>query len=139
MKVNIEVKRVLQCAISATDRKEIVEKVQEYLLDWAGNQAPEYGLENATREEAFMQIVSGYIKSYGQELTDYSISWSTAAGVLRHFVEGGMMDVYYSQVDERLESWGLDPERYDNDTNWNTYIRLVCRDGQRLFDKINKQ
>lgn len=75
------------------------------------------------------------MRDYGQYGRD-AASWATPAGVLRHFVEGGMMDVYYSQVDERLKSWGLDPERYDNDTNWNTYIRLVCRDGQRLFDKM---
>lgn len=136
MKINIEVKRELQWAISETDRKEITNKVQEYLLDWAGDQAPEYGLENATREEAFVEIVRGYIKSYGQELTDYSISWSTATGVLRHFVEGGMMDVYYSQVDERFKSWGITVNPpYD----WDLYIALVCRDGQRLYDKLNKQ
>lgn len=126
----------MQYLLTVTDRKEITSKVQEYLLDWAGDQAPEYGLENATREEAFVQIVSGYIKSYGQELTDYSISWSTAAGVLRHFVEGGMMDVYYSQVDERLKSLGLE---VISSYNWDLYICLVCRDGQRLYDKLNKQ
>lgn len=134
MKVNIEVKRELQWAVFATDCKEITSKVQEYLLDWAGDQAPEYGFENATREEAFVEIVRGYILSYGQELTDYSISWSTAAGVLRHFVEGGMMDVYYSQVDERLKSWGLE---VNSSYSWDLYIALVCRDGQRLYDKLN--
>lgn len=125
--------------MKTTNCKQVIEKVQAYLLDWAADRAAEYGLSDGTTpQQAFHSIVSQYMRDYGQYGRD-AASWATPAGVLRHFVEGAMMDVYYSQVDERLESWGLDPQKYDNDTNWNTYIRLVCRDGQRLFNKINKQ
>lgn len=125
--------------MKTTNCKQVIEKVQAYLLDWAADRAAEYGLaDGTTPQQAFNSIVSQYMRDYGQYGRD-AASWATAAGVLRHFVEGAMMEVTYCDVNKRLESWGLDPERYNNDTNWNTYIRLVCRDGQRLFDKINKQ
>lgn len=123
--------------IKTTNCKAVVESVQKYLLDvWTNDHKGVTDFAGESNELAFVHIIDMHMNNYGRGIDFYSRSWSTPAGVLLHFVEGGMMDVSY--VNNRLESWGLNPERYDNDKNWKTYIRLICRDGERLYNKIAK-
>lgn len=124
--------------ITTTNCKAVVKSVQKYLLDWTGDYKCETSFAGESNESAFVHIIDMYINNYGKGKNRESESWSTPAGVLRHFVEGAMMDVSYFDVNNRLKSWGLNPERYDDDNNWKTYIRLICRDGERLYNKIMK-
>ncbi len=124
--------------ITTTNCKAVVESVQEYLLEWVSNYKSETNFAGESNESAFVHIIDMYMNDYGKGKNRESESWSTPAGVLRHFVEGAMMDVSYFEVNNRLKSWGLNPERYDDDKNWKTYIRLICRDGERLYNKITK-
>lgn len=124
--------------IKTTNCKAVVESVQKYLVDWAGDYKGETDFAGESNESAFVHIIDMYMNDYGKGKNRYSESWSTPAGVLRHFVEGAMMDVSYFDVNNRLKSWGLNPEKYDDDRNWETYIRLICRDGKRLYNKITK-
>lgn len=122
--------------IKTTNCKAVVESVQKYLLDWADDYKGETDFAGESNESAFVHIIDMYMNDYGKGKNRESESWSTPAGVLRHFVEGAMMDVSYFEVNNRLKSWGLNPERYDDDKNWETYIPLICRDGERLYNKI---
>lgn len=122
--------------IKTTNCKAVVESVQEYLLDWGGDYKGETDFAGESNELAFVHIIDMYMNDYGKGKNRESESWSTPAGVLLHFVEGAMMDVSYFDVNNRLKSWGLNPEKYDDDKNWETYIRLICRDGGRLYNKI---
>lgn len=124
--------------IKTTNCKVVVGSVQEYLLDWTSDYKGETDFAGESNESAFVHIIDMYMNDYGKGKNRYSESWSTPAGVLRHFVEGAMMDVSYFEVNNRLQSWGLNPERYDDDKNWKTYIRLICRDGERLYNKLAK-
>lgn len=124
--------------IKTTNCKAVVESVQKYLLDWADDYKGETDFAGESNESAFVHIIDMYMNDYGKGKNRESESWSTPAGVLRHFVEGAMMDVSYFEVNNRLKSWGLNPEKYDDDRNWKTYIRLICRDGERLYNKITK-
>lgn len=123
--------------IKTTNCKAVVESVQKYLLDWA-DYKDETDFAGESNESAFVHIIDMYMNDYGKGKNRESESWSTPAGVLLHFVEGAMMDVSYFDVNNRLKSWGLNPEKYDDDRNWKTYIRLICRDGERLYNKITK-
>lgn len=124
--------------IKTTNCKAVVESVQKYLLDWAGDYKGETDFAGESNESAFVHIIDMYMNNYGRGIDFYSRSWSTPAGVLLHFVEGAMMDVSYFEVNNRLKSCGLNPEMYDDDKNWKTYIRLICRDGERLYYKLTK-
>lgn len=122
--------------IKTTNCKAVVESVQEYLLDWDGDYKGETDFAGESNESAFVHIIDMYMNDYGKGKNRESESWSTPAGVLRHFVEGAMLDVSFFEVSERLKSWGLNPERYTDERNWETYIHLICRDGERLYNKI---
>lgn len=123
--------------IKTTNCKAVVESVQKYLLDWAGDYKGETDFAGESNESAFVHIIDMYMNDYGRGKNRYSESWSTPSGALLHFVvDGAMMDVSYFDVNNRLKSWGLNPERYDDDKNWKTYIRLICRDGKRLYNTI---
>lgn len=119
-----------------TNCKQVIEKVQAYLLDWMDDYkqgVPEWA--NDPNEVAFVKFIDQYMHSYGAN----DASWRTPRGVLLHFVEGGDFDCYYySQVNERLREWGLNPERYKDGKNWETYCNLICRDGARLYEKVKK-
>ena len=126
--------------VKNTNCKAVVESVQKYLLLWAGEEKADYEtFANDSDESAFVGIVNEYIKSYGKEQTPYGCTWSTPAGVLRHFAEGGMLDISYFDVNNRLKSWGLNPERYTDEKNWETYVHLICRDGERLYNTKGMQ
>ena len=125
--------------IKTTNCKTIIESVQRYLLDWAGDYKAETDYATESNESAFVQIINEYICAYGRGASLYSLGWSTPAGVLRHLVEGGTLEMSYCDVNNRLRSWGLNPERYSDAHNWKTYINLICRDGQRLYNKINNK
>lgn len=124
--------------IKTTNCKAVVESVQKYLLDWADDYKGETSFAGESNESAFVHIVDMYMNNYGKMRNRDAESWSTPAGVLLHFVEGAMMDVSYFEVNNRLKSWRLNPERYDDDKNWKTYIRLICRDGERLYNRLTK-
>lgn len=124
--------------ITTTNCKAVVEAVQSYLLGWVNDYKCETSFAHEVNELAFVHIISEYMNNYGKGKVRDAMSWNTPAGVLRHFVEGAMMDVSYFDVNNRLKSWGLNPEKYDDDKNWKTYIRLICRDGGRLYDKLTK-
>lgn len=124
--------------IKTTNCKAVVGNVQSYLLGWVSDYKCETSFAEESNESAFVHIVDMYMNNYGKMKNREAESWSTPAGVLKHFVEGGMLDVAYFDVNNRLKSWGLNPERYDDDKNWETYIRLICRDGERLYNKIAK-
>lgn len=120
--------------IKTTNCKAVMESVQEYLLDvWTNDYKCETDFAGESNELAFVHIIDMYMNNYGRGIDFYSRSWSTPSGVLLHFVEGAMMDVSYFEVNNRLKSWGLNPEKCDDDKNWKTYIRLICRDGERLY------
>lgn len=121
-----------------TNNSTIIKNVQKYLLDWVNDYKSETGFANESNESAFVHILSKYMYNYGRGIDFCSRSWSTPAGVLRHFVEGAMLDVSFFEVNERIKSWGLNPERYTNEKNWETYIRLICRDGERLYNNLTK-
>lgn len=126
--------------MKTTNCKAVIEAVQHYLLEWAENEKLDYELQEETNEQAFVHIIDKYINLCGvtgcgrNSRIDYS--WNTPHGVLQHFVEGAMFYAYYSDVNKCLTSWGLNPELYSNDKNWETYKHLICRDGQRLYNKI---
>lgn len=125
--------------ITTTNCTTVMESVQKYLLNiWTNDYKGETDFAGESNESAFVHIIDMYMNNYGRGIDFCSRSWSTPAGVLLHFVEGAMMDVSYFEVNNRLKSWGLNPERYDDDKNWKTYIRLICRDGERLYNKIAK-
>ena len=123
---------------TTTNNKKVIAGVQAYLLDWAGDYKGETDFAGESNESAFVHIIDMYMNDYGKGKNRESESWGTPAGVLLHFVEGAMMDVSYFDVNNRLKSWGLNPERYDDDKNWKTYISLICRDGGRLYNKLTK-
>ena len=125
--------------ITTTNCKAVVGNVQSYLLGWVSNYKCETDFAGESNESALVHIIDMYINDYGKGKNRESESWSTPAGVLLHFVEGAMMDVSYFEVNNRLKSWGLNPERYDDDKNWETYIRLVCRDGARLYKQLKRK
>lgn len=121
-----------------TNNNTIIKNVQKYLLDWVNDYKSETSRTNEPNDSAFVHIVDMYMNDYGKMRSCDAKSWSTPAGVLRHFVEGAMLDVSFFEVNERLKSWGLNPERYTDEQNWETYIRLICRDGERLYNKLTK-
>ncbi len=122
--------------MKTTNNKQVIERVQAYLLEWMGDykqECPEWA--NDSDEVAFVRMIDEYIHDYGANDPE----WRTPRGVLKKFVLGGEMDVYYSQVAERLTEWGLTPEKYPDEKNWETYWGLICRDGERLYNRIKKQ
>lgn len=121
--------------MKTTNCKQVIDAVQKYLLDYIDDykqSAPEWA--NEPNEVVFVWMIDEYMNNYGAN----DFSWRTPYRVLRHLVEGGSFDCYYSQVDERLAEWGLNPERYTDDKNWETYKTLIRRDGERLYNKIKK-
>lgn len=124
--------------ITTTNCKAVVGSVQRYLLDWTSDYKCETSFLNEPNESAFVHIIDMYMNDHGKGKNRESESWSTPAGVLLHFVEGAMMDVSYFEVNNRLKSWGLNPERYTDEKNWGTYVHLICRDGERLYNKLAK-
>lgn len=123
--------------MKTTNNKKVIASVQAHLLEWANEQKFNYEeLRNSSASFTLCYIIDDYMETYGQDGSRDSYSWSTPEGVLRHLIEGGDMDCTFTQINERLESWGLNPRKYDYNKNWETYIRLVCRDGARLYKQL---
>lgn len=121
--------------MKTTNCKQVIESVQKYLLNYMDDykqSVPEWA--NEPNEVAFVRMINQYIDDYGAN----EFSWRTPRGVLITLAEGGAFDCYYSQIDDRLTEWGLNPERYTDDKNWETYKNLIGRDGERLYNKIKK-
>lgn len=124
---------------TSTNCKAVVEAVQSYLLGWVNDYKCETSFAHEVNDLAFVHIMDMYMNDYGKDKSRDAKSWNTPAGVLRHFVEGAMFDVSYYDVNERLKSWGLNPERYTDEQNWEMYIHLICRDGERLYNKLTRK
>lgn len=120
---------------TSTNCKAVVEAVQSYLLGWVNGYKCD---AHEVNELAFVHIMDMYMNDSRKDKSRDAKSWSTPAGVLRHLVEGGTLDVSFFEVNGRLRSWGLNPERYTDEKNWETYIHLICRDGERLYNKLTK-
>ncbi len=121
--------------MKTTNCKQVIESVQKYLLDYIDDykqSEPEWA--NEPNEVVFVRMIDEYINNYGAN----DFSWRTPRRVLIKLVEGGSFDCYYSQVNDRLTEWGLNPERYPDEKNWETYTNLISRDGERLYNKIKK-
>lgn len=123
--------------LTSTNCKVVVESVQAYLLAWVNGYKSETSFSDEVNESAFVHVVDMYM-NYGKGKNCDAKSWSTPWGVLKHFAEGAMLDVSYFEVNNRLKSWGLNPERYTDEKNWETYCNLICRDGERLYNKLTK-
>lgn len=125
---------------TTTNNKKVIAGVQAHLLEWVNDYKYNYDeLRNSSASYALLYIIDDYIETYGHDGSRDSYSWSTPEGVLRHLIEGGDMDCTFTKINEHLEAWGLNPRKYDYIKNWETYIRLVCRDGVRLYKQLKRK
>ena len=115
--------------IGTTYTRDIISAVQDYLLEFADDILVSDGL-GETAEEAFVAWIDSMLGSRPFE------QWGTPYNVLTSYVNGGSIIGYYSEAEDALREWGLNPERYNEQKNWETYCHLIARDGAKLYDKL---
>lgn len=118
--------------IGTTYRRDVIRNVQESLLQYAEDYLIADGLGD-TREEAFVNFIDEYLE-YQRPFEQ----WGTPYNVLRTLVEGGTFGGYYSDCERSLIDWGLNPDRYSDEKNWETYVHLIARDGSSLYYKLKE-
>lgn len=126
---------------TTTNNKKVIAGVQAHLLEWANDKKLENEkIASMSTCGAFVEILDSYMNDpvFGEGSSRDSYSWSTPEGVLEHFVTGG--DLYYRTEDIKklFEQWGLTRE-YDAQKTFETYLRLVCRDGARLYRQLKRK
>ncbi len=105
---------------TTTNRKEIIAKVQETILEYF----------DGSKEEFAEQV---------EYLLNQHPDCPTLYHTILYMVQGGMFACYSSTAEREMAAWGLNPERYSDDKNWQTYCHLIARDGERFYNKIKKQ
>lgn len=126
---------------TTTNNKKVIAGVQAHLLEWVNDQKlNDERLAGMSTCGAFVALIDDYMNdpAFGKGNSRDSRSWSTPEGVLEHFVTGG--DLYYRTEDIKklFEQWGMSG-KYDAQKTWETYLRLVCRDGARLYRKLHEK
>lgn len=117
--------------IGTTYRRDVIQRVQEYLLQFAEDYLVSDGYgENA--QEAFVHLIESYLGDRPFE------QWGTPYNVLVTLVQGGTFVGYISDAEKDLSDWGLNPENYDEQKNWDTYVHLIARDGSSLYRKLKE-